>query len=126
MSYDQTFKGKYTFADAHCLEAGLDAFAQLLTDSIVDLDSLKVKGLEVGIDVDCSAPASMYEETSMAIGALGSCAKSGSVAMTFTLDGTSREARGAGRRTSSKGLPPRHYKWDVFFAAKAGDAKALR
>jgi hypothetical protein len=126
VSYDQTFKGKFEFADAHCLEAGLDRFAACLKNSIVDLETLEIDGLTVKIDMDCSAPASMYDETTYAIGELGSQAKSGAVLATFTLDGTDRERIRSGGRSSSEGLPDRHHRWEAFFAAKAGDASALR
>jgi ankyrin repeat protein len=126
MSYDQTFKGKFTFADAHCLEAGLDRFAAELESSIVGLDDLDFDGLTVFIDMDCSAPASMYDETTGALRELGSEAQSGTVVATFTLDGTEREQVRSGGRRNSKGLAPRHHRWELFAAAKAGDAAALR
>jgi ankyrin repeat protein len=126
MSYDQTFKGKFTFADAHCLEAGLDRFAAVLEDSIVGLDDLSFDGLTVAVDMDCSAPASMYDETVFALSELGSEAQSGSIVATFTLDGTEREQVRSGGRRSSQGLGPRHHRWELFAAAKSGDAAALR
>jgi hypothetical protein len=126
MSYDQTFKGKFTFADSHCLEAGLDRFAAMLDHSIVGLDSLELDGLTVMVDMDCSAPASMYDETTSALRELGSEAKSGSLVATFTLDGTERERLRSGGRRNSKGLAPQHHRWELFAAAKAGDAAALR
>lgn len=126
MSYDQTFKGQFEYADAHCLEAGLDRFAACVADSLVDLDSLKIDGLTVVIDMDCSAPASMYDETTWALRELGSEARSGSVTATFTMDGTDRERIRSGGRSSSSGLPPQHHRWALFFAAKAGDASSLR
>jgi ankyrin repeat protein len=126
MSYDQTFKGKFTFADAHCLEAGLDRFAAMVDDSIVGIDDLVIDGLTVVVDMDCSAPASMYDETTSALRELGSEAKSGSIVATFTLDGTEREHLSCGKRRNSKGLAPQHHRWELFAAAKAGDAAALR
>jgi ankyrin repeat protein len=126
MSYDQTFKGKFTFADAHCLEAGLDRFAACLEDSIVGLDDLAFDGLTVVIDMDCSAPASMYDETTGALRELGSEAQSGSLVATFTLDGTEREQVRSGGRRNSRGLAPQHHRWELFAAAKAGDGAALR
>jgi ankyrin repeat protein len=126
MSYDQTFKGKFTFADAHCLEAGLDRFAAMLEDSIVGIDDLAFDGLTVVVDMDCSAPASMYDETTSALRELGSEAQSGSLVATFTLDGTDRERVRSGGRRNSRGLAPQHHRWELFAAAKAGDAMALR
>lgn len=126
MSYDQTFKGTFVFADAHCLEVGLDDFVTELDRSIVDLESLKVDGLRVTIDEDTSAPASMYFETTSAVRRLGSAAKSGSVKVSFTMDRTDRETVACGRRRDATGLPERHYRWDLFFAAKTGNAAKLR
>jgi ankyrin repeat protein len=126
MSYDQTFKGKFTFADAHCLEAGLDRFAARLEDSIVGIDDLVLDGLTVVVDMDCSAPASMYDETTSALRELGSEAQSGTLVATFTLDGTERERLRSGGRRNSRGLAPQHHRWELFAAAKAGDAAALR
>jgi ankyrin repeat protein len=126
MSYDQTFKGKFTFADAHCLEAGLDRFADRLEHSIVGLEDLAFEGLTVVVDMDCSAPASMYDETTSALRELGSEAQSGSLVATFTLDGTEREQLRSGGRRNSRGLAPQHHRWELFAAAKAGDGAALR
>jgi len=41
VSYDQTFKGSFTFADAHCLEAGLDRFVEVA----------RREGLEIALDI---------------------------------------------------------------------------
>jgi ankyrin repeat protein len=127
VSYDQTFKGSFTFADAHCLEAGLDQFcAGDLRRSIVDIHSLAIDGLTVTVDEDTSAPASMFDETMSALRRLGADAMSGSIKATFTMDGTDRETVRSGGRRNANGLPERHHRWDIFFAAKAGNAAALR
>jgi hypothetical protein len=126
VSYDQTFKGRLTFADAHCLEAGLDGFAMAAKDSIVGVDDLEIGALTVGVDMDCSAPASTYEETQSALQALAEHAAAGTIKTTFVLDGTSHESIGAGKRRSAAGLPPRHHRWELYRAAMAGDAKGLR
>src|SRR5215470_15771057 len=125
MSYTQTFKGELAFADAHCLEAGLDAFVEDLRDSILSLDHLRLDGTRVKIDMDCTAPASMYDPTLIALGRLAEFAASGRVATTFHLDGVSRDRVDAARRRSPEGLPPAHRRWEIYQAAGAGDAGAL-
>jgi hypothetical protein len=132
VSYDQTYKGKFVYADAHCLEAGIDAFCAARIESekhdegsVVDLGDLEISGLTIAVDMDCSAPASMSFGTQSALRGLGSTAKSGGIDTTFVLDGTSRDYVGNGGVTSSADLPARHRGWEVFFAAKANDAKAL-
>jgi ankyrin repeat protein len=121
------------FADAHCLEAGIDGFFEAIEqsrkhdeDSVVELDDLKRAGLEISVDWRGSAPASMSFGTQSALSGLADHAKSGGFDTSFELDGTSYEGIGCGRRKSSKGLPPRHYRWDIYFAAQADDAKALK
>jgi ankyrin repeat protein len=126
MSYTQTFKGAFHYANDHRIEAALDAFVSDLSESVVDLRSLKLRGSSISIAVDCSAPASMYDETLMALGRLGDHATSGSIATTFHLDGISRERVGAAGVWDTAGLPPRHHRWDVFRAAREGDAAKLR
>ena len=58
MSYDQTFKGSFTYADERCLEAGLDRFVERTAEgrSIVGLDDLRIDGLVVHVAMDTSAP----------------------------------------------------------------------
>src|SRR5664279_3466980 len=125
MSYTQKFKGSFAFADAHCMEAGIDAFLEDTEDVLIGLSELKLDENYIEVDYDCSAPASMYEPTQIALGRLGDFASDGEVDMEFHLDGVSREYVGNGRRRSSKDLPPQHHKWDVYVAAKAGNAAAL-
>src|SRR5262249_35441060 len=107
----QTFKGELVYTDAHCLEAGLDAFVEDLRDSILSLDHLRLDGTRVKIELDCSAPASMYEPTLIALGRLAEFAASGRVAPTFHLDGASRDGVDAARGGSAHGPPPRHRRW---------------
>jgi ankyrin repeat protein len=125
MSYTQKFKGSFAFADAHCMEAGIDAYLEDTEDVLIGLSELKLDENYIEIDYDCSAPASMYEPTQSALSRLGDFASDGEVDMEFHLDGVSRKYVGNGRRRSSKDLPPQHHKWDVYVAAKAGNAAAL-
>jgi hypothetical protein len=125
MSYTQKFKGSFAFADAHCMEAGIDAFLEDTEDVLIGLSELKLDENYIEIDYDCSAPASMFEPTQSALSRLGDFASDGEVAMEFHLDGVSREYVGHGGRRSSKDLPPQHHKWDVYLAAKTGNAVAL-
>ncbi|MFO0551821.1 MAG: hypothetical protein U0271_25770 [Polyangiaceae bacterium] len=126
MSYTQKFRGSLRFADPHCLEAGLDAFVAV-TDSIVDLDDLKFEDdLLVKVDMDTSAPASMWDSTLTALSELAQFANTGYVSTEFHLDGISRNPIYPGGRTNAHGLPPRHHRWDILLAADKGDAEALR
>jgi hypothetical protein len=125
MSYTQIFRGSLRFTNAHCLEAGLDQFVAV-EDRIVDVDDLKFDGLLVKVDVDTSAPASMWDPTLAALAELASFASTGYISTEFHLDGVSREPIHPGNRTTTDGLPPRHYRWDILLAADKGDASALR
>lgn len=122
MAYSQTFKGSLAYANAHLLEAALDAFVPL-DQGFVSFDRIDAKGLTVKVEVDGSAPASMYEESVASVRALAQFAKSGEVQCSFEGDGDQFvEASG---RSDVKGLPPRHRRWELRFAAKDGDVKAL-
>ena len=65
MSYDQTFKGSFTYADERCLEAGLDRFVERTAEgrSIVGLDDLRIDGLVVHVAMDTSAPSRAQTRT---------------------------------------------------------------
>jgi hypothetical protein len=125
MSYDQTFKGRFRYVDAHCMEAAVDAFVASDVAS-VSLGDLAFDGLTISIDYECSAPASSYEDSLSALTSLGAYAMSGAVEASFELDGVSYYDIGHGNRTASDGLPPRHGRWDVFRAARAGSVDELR
>lgn len=124
--YVQTFNGRFTFADAHCLEAGLDRFAAALENSLVDFDDLAFDELSILIDVGCPAPEEVYDDTRHALRELAAEAKSGSLVATFSLDAPRRDHVHSGGRSDSSGLAPRHHRWELWAAAKAGDAVALR
>ncbi|MFT3696829.1 MAG: hypothetical protein QM831_27050 [Kofleriaceae bacterium] len=125
MSYSQKFKGCFTFADLHCLEAGLDAFVEDLDDVLFSVHDLMIDHNSVCVDFDGSAPASMYEATQIALDRLSNFADGGGIKTEFHLDGVSRDVIGYGGLESSEGLPPRHRKWEVYVAAKHGDDTAL-
>jgi hypothetical protein len=126
VSYHQAFQGRYTFADEHCLEAAIDRFAAHREESIVRIDVLRVAGAELELDYECSAPASRFDTTLVALADLAEHALSGVITCTFHLDGVSYDRIAAGGRTDASDLPPRHYRWDVYFAAKTGNAARLR
>lgn len=130
VSYDQTFKGRFTYADAHCLEAAIDAFLERDPDddeaSVLELDDLKIDGLSISIDWDGSAPASSSFGSEAWLRALAEHALSGTMKTSFTMDTTERTTVSARKRKSAAGLPPRHHRWEIYAAAKAGDAKRLR
>lgn len=127
MAYHQTFAGTLTFADAHCLELGLDNFVDRLEGSIVKLDELAIDGLRVTVELKCSAPASMYDKTLSALDGLARYALDGHIESTFHLDGVSRDGFSAyGVTSAGADAPPRHRRWELWLAAKRGDAATLR
>lgn len=126
MSFPQAFFGSFVYADAHCLEAGLDGFGRSLDGSVVQVKSLKLDGATVAIDVGAAAPASMYDDTIAALTRLGATACHGSIECTLERDGLSHDIVGHGDCLDSRSLPPRHYRWELLFAARAGSVERLR
>lgn len=126
MSYHQTFAGTLTFADAHCLELGLDNFVERLEGSIVKLDDLAIDGLRVTVEMSGFAPASMYDKTLSALDRLAEYALAGHIGSTFRLDGVSHEDVMAHEVARARATAPRHRRWELWLAAKQGDAATLR
>lgn len=127
MSYDQSYNGSFEFADAHCLEAALDGFSTAGSpreQSLLEVDDLAIDGLAVKVRWNGSAPASCSFGTMSAVRCLAEHARSGSVRCKF--EGDPDEVSRAEGRRSSADLPPRHHRWDVYFAARKGDADGLR
>jgi tetratricopeptide (TPR) repeat protein len=127
MTYSQSFKGSLRFADAHCLEAGLDALAgydDAKEANAIRVDDCKIDGLGLRLDYDNMLPASMSFGTCRALRLLAEHAQSGTIRARY--EGESPETIRAGGRRDDRGLPPRHHRWDVYFAARTGSAKALR
>lgn len=127
MTYSQTFKGSLRFANAHRLEAGLDALAGYHDDreeNAVMVGDLRINGLEVRVDYDNMLPASMSFGTCSALRRLANHALSGAIRATY--EGESSDTMVAGGRRDESDLPPRHHRWEVYAAARAGSAKALR
>lgn len=127
MTYSQTFKGSLRFASAHCLEAGLDALASYQDDreeNAVMVGDLEIDGLDVRVDYDNMLPASMSFGTCSALRLLASHALSGTIRATY--EGSPSDTMIAGGRDDALGLPPQHHRWEVYAAARAGSAKALR
>nr|HEX4312335.1 ankyrin repeat domain-containing protein [Kofleriaceae bacterium] len=110
--------GRLGFADARCLEAGLDAFAARCSE----LDGLAFDGLTVRFDLEYAAPAEVHAATVGAVEAMASFAKAGAVAVS----GDTRRRIAPGKRTTAAGLGAGHRRWEVYLAAAAGELPALR
>ena len=111
--------GRFTFANAHCLEVGLDAY----TARCHELDGITFDGTAIRFDLEYAATARVHAETVAAVEALASFAKAGSVTV---VEASSRRRLGHGKRSSSAGLPPQHRRWEVYLAAAAGATPVLR
>ena len=81
MSYDMRFKGSFTYPDAATATRAVEQVRshECIGDSVVTTDDLIVDGVTVRVDVDTSAPATMWEETCAVIGALSELAADGAV-----------------------------------------------
>src|SRR5437879_17059 len=111
LTYFQTFKGSLRFADAHCLEAGLDALAgyrdarEANALRIDDLD-IDVDALVMRVDYENMLPASMSFGTCSALQLLARHARTGTIRVTY--EGERSDTIRAGGRRDNRGLPPRH------------------
>ena len=127
MTYSQSFKGTLRFADAHCLEAGLDAFTAYddpKEGNALGVDDFTIDGVVARLDYENFLPASMSFGTCAALRKLAAYAATGTIRSGY--EGEPAEVIRAQARRDNRGLPPRHWRWEMRAAVRAGDVKALR
>ena len=127
MTYSQSFKGTLRFASAHCLEAGLDAFAAYddpKERNALSVDDFTIDGVVARLAYENFLPASMSFGTCAALRKLAAYAASGTIRTAY--EGDTTEVIRAQARRDDRGLPPRHWRWEMRAAVRAGDVKALR
>jgi hypothetical protein len=119
-------KGELRFFDGWCLEAGLDAFLVRSIESPVDVEAFRREEHWLYLDFSGVGLANAWDGTVDALTALASYSMAGNGFDVALRVAQARHAKiPPGYRMDDDGLPERHYRWEIYFAARDGNTERV-